>query len=298
MSWLDLHMHSNISNDGEFSPQKLMELCSENSIKVAALADHNSARGIKIAKIHADKLGIKLIPAIELDCTFKDVDLHVLGYGINPDYTAFEIVEKNVEDQEIGTSKKRMELIKNMGISIDYGEVMKLSPNGAVTGEMIAEVALKDDNNKDNVLMEPFYPGGNRSDNPYVNFYWDFCAKGKEAYVPMEFMSLSDAIQLIRDAGGIPVLAHPGNNVKENEGLLKDIILSGIVGIEVYSSYHSPEQIEFYSKQAEKYNLIKTLGSDFHGKTKPSINLGDVNCGDSDDKIYNGLLQKLNLNLS
>jgi predicted metal-dependent phosphoesterase TrpH len=65
MGWLDLHMHSNISNDGEFSPQKLMELCSENSIKVAALADHNSVRGIKDAKIHADKLGIKLIPAIE-----------------------------------------------------------------------------------------------------------------------------------------------------------------------------------------------------------------------------------------
>lgn len=298
MSWLDLHMHSNISNDGEFSPQKLMELCSENSIKVAALADHNSTRGIKIAKIHADKLGFKLIPAIELDCTFKDVDLHVLGYGIDPDYVSFETIEKSIEEQEIGTSKKRMELVKNMGISFDCDEVMKLSKNGAITGEMIAEAALKDDNNKNNALMKPFYPGGNRSDNPYVNFYWDFCSKGKGAYVPMEFISLSDAIKLIQAAGGIPVLAHPGNNVKENEEFLKDIILSGIVGMEVYSSYHSPAQIEFYSKQAEKYNLIKTLGSDFHGKTKPSIKLGDVNCENSEDKIYNSLLQKLNLNLS
>lgn len=294
MSWLDLHMHSNISNDGEFSPQKLMELCSENSITVVALADHNSVRGIKDAKIHAAKLGIKLIPAIELDCTFKDIDLHVLGYGIDPNYSYFAKVEKDVETQEIATSQKRMDLVKNMGISFDYAEVMKLSPNGAVTGEMIAEAALKDENNRDNVLMHPFYPGGNRSDNPYVNFYWDFCSKGKGAYVPMEFMSLSDAINLIKAAGGIPILAHPGNNVKEDEELLKDIILSGIVGIEVYSSYHSSDQFKLYSKQSENYNLIKTLGSDFHGKTKPSIKLGGVNCENSEDEIYNSLLKKLN----
>jgi len=293
MGWLDLHMHSNISNDGEFSPKKLMELCLEHSIKVAALADHNSVRGIKDAALHADKLGIQLIPAIELDCTFRDVDLHVLGYGINSNYADFKIIEKNVEEQEIGASKNRMDLVKSMGIPFDYDEVMKLSKNGAVTGEMIAEVALKDDNNRSNILMQPFYPGGNRSDNPYVNFYWDICSKGKGGYVPMDFMSLSDAIELIYAAGGVPILAHPGNNIKENEDLLKDIILSGIVGMEVYSSYHSSAQIQFYSKQSEKYNLIKTLGSDFHGKTKPSITLGNVDCGNSEDNIYNALLQKM-----
>ena len=74
MGWLDLHMHSDISNDGEFHPKKLMELCFENSIKVAALADHNSIRGIEEAKLHADKLGIQLTPAKELDCTFRGVD--------------------------------------------------------------------------------------------------------------------------------------------------------------------------------------------------------------------------------
>ena len=73
-----------------------------------------------------------------------------------------------------------MELVKNIGISFNYHEVMKLSRNGAVTGEMIAEVALKDDKNKNNILMQPFYPGGDRSDNPYVNFYWDICSVEKE----------------------------------------------------------------------------------------------------------------------
>jgi len=293
MGWLDLHMHSDISNDGEFRPKKLMELCFENSIKVAALADHNSIRGIEEAKLHAAKFGIRLIPAIELDCTFRDVDLHVLGYGIDPNYSDFKKVEQSVEDQEIETSKKRMELVKNMGIAFDYNEVMSISRNGAITGEMIAEVALKDDKNKNNILMLPFYPGGNRSDNPYVNFYWDICSSGKGAYVPIEFMSLSEAIKLIHDAGGIPVLAHPGNNVKEDAELLHRIVQAGIVGIEVYSSYHSPEQIQFYSMQAEKYHLIKTLGSDFHGKTKPSIKLGDIDCQNSEKEIYEALMQKM-----
>lgn len=293
MGWLDLHMHSDISNDGEFSPKKLMELCLENSIKVAALADHNSVRGIQEAKLYADQFEIQLIPAIELDCTFRNVDLHVLGYGIDPNYADFKEVEQNVEDQEIGTSKKRMELVKKMGIAFDYDEVMKLSKNGAVTGEMIAEVALMDNRNKNNMLMQPFYPGGNRNDNPYVNFYWDICSSGKGAYVPMEFMSLSEAIVLIYAAGGIPVLAHPGNNVKEDEELLRDIVQAGIVGMEVYSSYHSSEQIQFYSRQAEKYDLIKTLGSDFHGKTKPSIKLGGVDCNNSENEIYQTLMQKM-----
>ena len=109
----------------------------------------------------------------------------------------------------------------------------------------------------------------------------------------MEFMSLSEAIELIYAAGGLPVLAHPGNNVKEGEELLRDIVQAGIVGMEVYSSYHSIEQIQFYSRQAEKYDLIKTLGSDFHGKTKPSIKLGGVDCNNSENEIYQALMQKM-----
>jgi len=293
MGWLDLHMHSDISNDGEFSPKRLMELCSQNQLKVVALADHNSVRGIKEAKIYADKFEIELISAIELDCTFRGVDLHVLGYGIDPTYGEFEEIEQSVEEQERTASKKRIDLVEKMGIDFDYDQVMTLSKNGVVTGEMIAEAALKDDRNKNNLLMQPYYPGGERSDNPYVNFYWDICSMGKGAYVLMEFISLNKAVKLICAAGGIPVLAHPGNNVKEDKELLHDIVHAGIIGMEVYSSYHSEEQMEFYAEQAEKYGLIKTLGSDFHGKTKPSIKLGSVACKNSEEKIYKELMQKM-----
>ena len=75
--------------------------------------------------------------------------------------------------------------------------------------------------------------------------------------------------------------------------LLQQIVQAGIMGIEVYSTYHSQKQIEFYEKQAEKYGLIRSLGSDFHGKTKPSIKLGDVPGKFSEEEIYNTLMLKL-----
>ena len=149
MSWLDLHMHSSYSNDGEFSPRELMELCFNGGIKVAAVADHNSVRGVKEANLYADKLGIKLIPAVELDCSFHGVDLHVLGYGIDVTYPAFDKVEHEVEEKERATSLKRIMLVRKMGIFFHDSDVMKLSKNGVVTGEMIAKTALNDDRNKD-----------------------------------------------------------------------------------------------------------------------------------------------------
>lgn len=180
-----------------------------------------------------------------------------------------------------------------MEIFFNYFEVIKLSRNGVVTGEMIAEAALKDNRNKNNLLMRPFLPYGERSDNPCVNFYWDICSVGKGAYVPMKFMSLMEAIELIYAAGGIAVLAHPGYNVKEDEELLHHIVQAGITGMEVYSTYHSKEQIEFYASQAEKYGLIKTVGSDFHGKTKPAIKLGGVYCNNLEEEIYHELMRKM-----
>jgi predicted metal-dependent phosphoesterase TrpH len=293
MSWLDLHMHSSISNDGEFTPQQLMQLCSKAGLEAVALADHNSVRGVKEATIYAKKLDMKLIPAIELDCSFQNVDLHVLGYGIDISCLEFDKNESYIIEQEQNASKKRLELIEGMGIYFDYDTVMGLSKDGVITGEMIAEVAIADRRNLNNPQMYPYFPGGNRSDNPYVNFYWDFCAKGKGGYVPIRYMSLAQAVKLICSAGGIPVLAHPGNNVKENKDLLQNIIREGIEGIEVYSSYHSIEQIKFYEEKADEYNLLKTIGSDFHGKTKPSVQLGKVLGAFSEEDIYLQLMSKI-----
>ena len=289
MSYIDLHMHSYYSDDGEFEPKQLIDLCLEKNIKYFSIADHNSVRGIKEAKEYCVGKNINIIPAIELDCTFNEINLHVLGYGIDCDKTVFYDIEDNIIKQEQFASKKRMKLVKELGIDFSDEVINSLSRNGVVNGEMIAEAAMKFDKNHKNPLLMPYYENGSRSDNPYVNFYWDYCAQGKAAYAEVNFISLQEAISIIEESGGIPILAHPGNNIKESINLLEQIISCGIKGIEVYSSYHSKEQVEFYKKFSLKHKLLLTCGSDFHGKTKPSIVIGGTDCEGIEDKIISQL---------
>ena len=289
MSYIDLHMHSYYSDDGEFEPKQLIDLCLEKNIKYFSIADHNSVRGIKEAKEYCVGKNINIIPAIELDCTFNEINLHVLGYGIDCDKTVFYDIEDNIIKQEQFASKKRMKLVKELGIDFSDEIINSLSRNGVVNGEMIAEAAMEFDKNHENPLLMPYYENRSRSDNPYVNFYWDYCAQGKAAYAEVSFISLQEAINIIEESGGIPILAHPGNNIKENINLLEQIISCGIKGIEVYSSYHSKEQVEFYKKFSLKHKLLLTCGSDFHGKTKPSIVIGGTDCEGIEDKIISQL---------
>lgn len=289
MSYIDLHMHSYYSDDGEFEPKQLIDLCLEKNIKYFSIADHNSVRGIKEAKEYCVGKHINIIPAIELDCTFNEINLHVLGYGIDYDKTVFYDIEDNIIKQEQFASKKRMKLVKELGIDFSDEVINSLSRNGVVNGEMIAEAAMEFDKNHENPLLMPYYENRSRSDNPYVNFYWDYCAQGKAAYAEVSFISLQEAINIIEESGGIPILAHPGNNIKENINLLEQIISCGIKGIEVYSSYHSREQVEFYKKFSLKHKLLLTCGSDFHGKTKPSIVIGGTDCERIEDKIISQL---------
>lgn len=191
-------------------------------------------------------------------------------------------------------SIKRIELVKKLGIVFDTNEAIKLSKDGYISGEMIAEVALKRKENRDHPLMTPYYEGGGRCDNPYVNFYWDICSQGKAAYVPVEYITLEKAIETIKAAGRVSVLAHPRNNVREDKEFLERIIKVGIDGIEVYSSYHTLNQMAFYKEQVEKYSLLQTVGSDFHGKTKQAIDINSVQCNDQEEKIYHLLIKKIN----
>jgi predicted metal-dependent phosphoesterase TrpH len=128
-----------------------------------------------------------------------------------------------------------------------------------------------------------------------VNFYWDFCAQGKLAFTSMKFISLSQAVEIVQSHHGVHVLAHPGLNVKEDQQLLAEIIAAGVLGIEVYSSYHNPAQVAFYRDAALAQGLLVTCGSDFHGKTKKRIRIGGVDCEGQEDKIITELTHQISL---
>ncbi len=294
MSYIDLHMHSIYSDDGEFKPRALVDLCMDRGVKYFSIADHNSVKAIDEAKEYCRNKDIEIIPAIELDCTFNGVNLHVLGYGIDHRNPIFNQIQENIIVQEQRASGKRMGLVRSIGIDFSNEFIETLSRNGIVTGEMIGEAAMEFDKEHVNPLLQPYYENGSRSDNPYVNFYWDYCAQGKMAYVEINFINLQEAVKVIIENGGVPILAHPGNNIKENHDLLEGIIACGVKGIEVYSSYHSKSQASFYKELALRHKLLFTCGSDFHGKTKPGISIGCSNCENNEESIIRELKKAMN----
>lgn len=271
---VDLHMHSLFSDDGEYTPEQLVDMCYERNIDVMSLTDHNSVKGVARAKAQAQKRGITCIPGIEIDCVYQDINLHVLGYGINITDDVWEKVEDNVLKQEQKVGLKRLELINQLGFEITCEQMDRISKNGIYIGEAFGEVLLNDKRYENSPLLAPYRNGGNRSDNPYVNFYWDYFAQGKPCYVEIKYPTLEETIQMIKDSNGIAILAHPGNNLKRQHKTVLDMIPLGLQGIEVFSSYHTPDDIADFFQMAVKHNLLITLGSDFHGKTKPSIELG------------------------
>jgi 3',5'-nucleoside bisphosphate phosphatase len=295
MATIDLHMHSSYSTDGEFSPAQLVDLCLEAGLTHAAIADHNSVRAITEAWRTAEGTRLSVIPGIELDCDYKGINLHLLGYGIDHNAQVFSQIEEDTLQQALDNSALLMRLVRQLGIDFEDAVVSGLAHEGVVTGEILAEAALMYDCEEKNPLLGPYRGNGERSNNPYVNFHWDFCAQGKSAYTPMEFISLAQAIEIVKSQHGVPVLAHPGLNLNEDHKLLKEIIAAGVLGIEAYSSYHNPAQVVFYRDAAHSSGLLLTCGSDFHGKTKKSIRVGGVDCEGQEGEIINRLTSQISL---
>ena len=276
--YIDLHMHSKYSDDGEFTPSELVEMCHRSGIKIMAIADHNSVKAIDEAKETAKKYDIKYISAIEIDCTYNGINLHVLGYGIDYHHEDFKRLEQNVLDQELKCSKEKILLTNKLGFEVDEEALNKLSANGVYTGEMFGEVLLNDPRYQEHPLLKPYREGGARSDNPYVNFYWDYYSQGKPCYTKIIYPSLKETIDLIKKHGGTVVLAHPGNNLKGQFEVFDEMVALGIEGVEAFSNYHSLETVNYFYNAGKKHDLLITCGSDFHGKTKPAIELGECRC--------------------
>lgn len=276
--FIDLHMHSLHSDDGEFTPTELVEKCHKANITIMAIADHNSVKAIDEAKEVAEGYGMKYIAATEIDCTYNGINLHVVGYGIDYKQSIFNELEENILKQELQCSAKKLALTNALGFDLKKEQLDALSSNGVYTGEMFAEVLLNDERYIDHELLKPYRENGERSDNPYVNFYWDYYAQGKPCYTEVVFPSLKETIKIINDNGGIAVLAHPGNNLKGKFEVFDEMVELGIQGVEAFSNYHSKETVEYFLNKGRELGILVTCGSDYHGKTKPAIELGETRC--------------------
>ena len=274
MDKIDLHIHSTYSSDGELEVSSIAEICVENRVNMFSITDHNSVRGIREAIEIAKERALDFIPGIEIDCVFNGIDLHVLGFDINWQSTDFEELEKDFSRKVMDSFSGMIDNLDRLGIKVDAGEVLSKAEGKLPTGELIAEVLLGDKKYECPKLL-PYQKGGVRSDMPYLNFYHDFFSQGKPAYVKIDYMRYKDVLELIMDNGGIPVIAHPGLNLKGKEEFVEKLLDRGACGMEVFNNYHDERQIDYFARVVQQRNLWMTGGSDFHGKTKPLIRIGE-----------------------
>jgi len=194
----DLHVHSEFSNDGELGVMDIIQKSIENEIKILSITDHNSVAGNEKAVTLCSESGIAYIPGIEIDCCYQGIDLNVLGYHINWTSKVFENLEKNIARKVMDSFPEMIENLANSGIEIDVDEVLSKSKGKPPGAELFAEVLLGNKEYHSNWKLKPYMKGGSRSDMPYINFYLDFFAQGKPAYVKIQHMNYSDAIELVK----------------------------------------------------------------------------------------------------
>lgn len=292
MKKADLHVHSKYSNDGEFGIQDIIEMCELNGVGILSITDHNSVKGIKDALRLCEQSSLIFIPGIEIDCNYNGIDLHLLGYNINWRSKDFVDLEGIIRMKVMDSFPQMIENLAKSGITVDATEVLGKSEGKLPCGELIAEVLLTNKDYHSNQLLKPYLPGGARSDMPYINFYFDFFAQGKPAYVAINYISYDEAIDLVINNGGTAIIAHPGMNLKGREEIVNELIYKGAKGIEVFNNYHDVHQVEYFAKLAERRNILMTCGSDFHGKNKPLIKIGEYQVIEKyKDYLYKSILQ-------
>ena len=276
-NYIDLHTHTIASLDGSYSPEELVDIALKNNIKYLSIADHDSVNSIEKALNYAKDKDIMIIPAIELSAIIDDTPLHILGYNIDYHHDGYKQRREFVDEKLIGWAKLIINKTLEYGFKFDPEEVYKLRDDGLICEELIGQVILNDPRNDNDERLQEFRPGGKLSDNPTFNFYKEFCTKGKPCFVEYDFnMPLHEANKLIHESGGKMFLAHPKHNIGFNDILLNKIIDEGLDGIEVFSSYHDKEATDFYFNKAKEHNLLMSVGSDFHGRSKPAIKMGSI----------------------
>lgn len=275
---MDLHMHSFYSEDGEYSPGELVARCAKAGIRHMSITDHNCIRANREAIEAAESRQVQYWTGIEIDCVYDALNFHVLGYQVDIAHPAFQEIEENIREQCGRVSRERLHLVHQLGFRLTEAEVAAVAGDGYWrehwTGEVIAEALLTSDRYRDAELLRPYRPEGARSDNPYVNVYWDYFAQGKPCHVEMRYPNMRDVLARIHDSGGKAVLAHPGVQLEVEDRRLDGLIALGLDGLEAYSSYHEQHVARWLADVAEKYGLMVTCGSDFHGKVKPAVQLG------------------------
>jgi len=276
---IDLHIHSNKSSDGDFSPFHIIQLAKEKKMRAISISDHDTLAAYPEALKLGQQEDVEVIPGLELTTLFDGREFHLLLPFVNWKSKIASNLIARVSKARVQEAKERVKKLQKIGFDISWREILKKSKHGPPLGVAIAQILLDKAENKKNPLLEKYFQDEYRHLAPYY-FYEDYFMESKPAWIPKHNPSLLEALNLAPLTGGVPVLAHPGayfqRASRDDLRILKE---SGLEGLEVYTSYHDSSQTEFYKKIADELDLVPTTGSDFHGRIKPHIPFGSIKDG-------------------
>jgi len=266
VKYADLHVHTNES-DGTSSPEKLVQQAIRAGLSGVAIVDHDTVNALPRAISAAQSSSLTIIPGIELTAQYENQEIHILGYFI--DYLNAQLLEKLilVRQNRVERVKKIVFNLKELGVNLDPQVVFDIAGNASVGRMHLARALLK----------EGLVSSTSEAFQKYIG-------DKSPAYVLGFKLTPREAFQLIKDAGGVPVLAHP--YIIRNDNLITQFAKEGLIGLEVYYPEHSQSMINFYLGLAKELGLLVTGGSDFHGSAKPDVSLGKA-------KVPWELVQKL-----
>jgi predicted metal-dependent phosphoesterase TrpH len=260
-SFVDLHCHSNAS-DGTMPPAEVVRLARESGLSGLSLTDHDTVLGVDEAAAEATRLGIDFIPGIEISCSYpRPGTLHLLGYGVDPHSPELASMTQGLVGARDERNARVVDALQKQGVAISMDEVLAASGAGTTGRPHIAAV-----------LMRKGYVSSIREAfNKYLG-------QGGSAFFDKEQLSPRRAIEMIKNAGGVAVLAHPVQLRKENhaqlENAIKELVDFGLGGVEVIHSDHRASLVQELTELADRFGILMTGGSDFHGSGKPHIKLG------------------------
>lgn len=284
----DLHCHSIYSFDSTQSVADILERAKKAQIDVLALCDHNTVEGSLEAQLQNE---IEIISGIEIDCFCKDTIIHLTAYGMDLNHPELLELKSNYIKELDRVGSIRLKLVEDKyGCKLDENKIKGMTHGGyPYTNVEIEKVLLEDIEHPDLKT----YQTGSKSNSPIANYFWDHLAIGKWGYVEMKLPHYKEIIELVHRLKGVVICAHPKVTIAQDLDLINELIDSGIDGFEAYCSYHNQEDALFYKEICIKNDLCMTIGSDFHGSTKPNIQLGDTGYDGDCTRIVHDLKRRI-----
>jgi predicted metal-dependent phosphoesterase TrpH len=254
--YVDLHLHTNHS-DGTDSPSEVVARAAELGIAAIAIADHDTVSGVAEAAAAAADRGMGFLPASEISSRFNESEIHIVGLGVDAQSPALLEALARQKASRNARAERIVDELHKLGVPVEWARIAARTADGVVGRMHIAQEIHELGFSQD--VQDAF--------DKYIG-------RGQRAFVRKSTVSAADAIDLIHDAGGLAVLAHPG--IGAGPRLLPRLLRLPFDGIEAYHCKHSPGQIEEFSLLARERGLLISGGSDCHGQAKRKPEMGNV----------------------